>query len=175
MIDVSTTLYKNQTALEHLNYLFDSSQINFEHHLLLAEFTIHEGQFTKAKKLLDEAKSIHPYYVPRTDDLMGRMYLLSKKHAQAISSYKKYLAEKNNDPHTLYSIAKLYAQSGNKNEAWKWLQQSMATGFRYSYVLKADATWDEMRKTSQWKSLIKKYPARTYFEPHLIQLQSSSN
>jgi tetratricopeptide (TPR) repeat protein len=175
MIDISTTLYKNQTALEHLNYLYDSSQINFEHHLVLAEFSIHEGQFAKGKKMLDEAKNIHPYYVPETDDLMGRMYLLSKKPAQAILPYKKYLAERENDPHTLYSIAKLYAQSGNKNEAWKWLQRSMANGFRYAYVLKADAVWDEMRKIQQWNELIKKYPARTYFEPHLIQLQSSSN
>ena len=175
LINVCVALYKNKIALAHLNYLYDSAKINFDDRLLLAEFTIHEGLFAKGKKIIDEARSIHPYNVPETDDLTARMYLLSKKYSQAISFYKKFLAENENDPHTLYSIAKLYAQSGNKNEAWKWLERSMTNGFHYSYILKADPAWDTMRKTAKWNSLLKNFPSKKYFEPQLLQLQSSSN
>lgn len=175
MINVSTALYKNQKALDNLNYLYDSAKINFGDRLLLAEFNFHEGEYAKGKKLLDEAKNIYPFYVPETDDLTGRMYLLSKKYSSALVAYQKYLTENKYDPHTLYSIAKLYALSGNKNEAWKWLERSMTNGFNYKYILQADATWSEMRKTANWNSLIKKFPAKIYFEPGLVQLRSSSN
>src|SRR6185503_10365080 len=77
IIDVCKATYKNRAALEHLNYLFDNAKINFPNRILLAEFSIHSGQFVKAKKILTEAESIHPYIVPEIADLSGRLQLLS--------------------------------------------------------------------------------------------------
>jgi hypothetical protein len=50
----------------------------------------------------------------------------------------------------------------------------MANGFQYSYILNADATWSDLRKTTKWIALMKKFPAKIYFEPQLIQLGSSN-
>jgi tetratricopeptide (TPR) repeat protein len=167
LIDVSKALYKNRAALEQLNYLYDKQQINFPNRLLLAEFSIHSGQFEKGKKLLDEAEAIHPYVVPEIADLKGRMYLLSQKPAQGISFYKNFLAIHPSDCNTFYTLAKLYAQTGNKGEAWKWLKEAMKKGFNYSYILNSDVTWNDFRKTQQWNSLIKQFPMKKYIDPVL--------
>ncbi|MBK6379589.1 MAG: caspase family protein [Chitinophagaceae bacterium] len=51
LVDIYAALYKNSSALKQLNYLYDSSQINFEKRMLLAEFNIHAGEFEKGRYL----------------------------------------------------------------------------------------------------------------------------
>lgn len=165
MADVCISLYKNREAMEQLGYLYDNSRINFAQRMLLAEFSIHAADFVKGKKLLDEAGAIHPYPLPEVAGLNGRMNLMQKKYVQAISFYKNYLQQKPADPQALYSIAVLYAKSGNKNEAWKWLRQALQAGFNYSLVLDADASWIQYRHSMQWAALLKKYPMKKYSSP----------
>src|SRR6185436_7912251 len=103
--DVCKALFKNRVGLEQLEYLYDHQQINFPNRLLLAKFLVHSSQFEKAKKTIEEAQAIHPYVVPETFDLLGRLYLLSGQPAKAIKFYKDYLSLNLNDPYTLYTIA----------------------------------------------------------------------
>ena len=163
MIDVCKAIYKNRAALEHLTYLYDNQKINFPNRLLLAELYIHSAEFAKGEKLLEEAQSIHPYIVPETFDLLGRMNLLARQPAKAIPFYKNYLAARANDPNTLYTIAKLYVQTGNSKEAAKWLEAAINKGFNYSWVLKFDPAWNVLRKTGVWNNLIKRFAAKEYF------------
>lgn len=155
MVDISKAIYKNRTALENLVYLYDHQKINFDHRLVLAEFYIHAGEFTKGKKVAEEAQTIYPYPVPATNDLMGRLHLLSLQPLKAIPFYKNYLSVNPDDPNTTYSIAKLYAQTGNSKEALKWLETAIKKGFNYTWVLKFDTAWDIIRKTATWNSLTK--------------------
>jgi Tfp pilus assembly protein PilF len=165
LIDVCKALYKNRAGLEQLNYLYEHQQINFPNRLLLAEFLVHSSQFEKAKKIIEEAQSIHPYVVPETFDLMGRLYLLSGQPAQAILFYQDYLVVSPNNSNTFYSMARLYAKTGNEIEAWKWLEESMKKGFRYSWVLQFDPAWKNFRNTKKWNDLIKRFPMKKYFNP----------
>ncbi|HEY6062213.1 MAG TPA: caspase family protein, partial [Chitinophagaceae bacterium] len=96
LVDVCKSLYKNRVGLEQLNYLYGHQQINFQKRLLLAEFLVHSSQFEKAKKIIEEAQAIHPYVVPETFDLMGRLYLLSGQAAKANLFYQDYLAVNTN-------------------------------------------------------------------------------
>ena len=155
LIDVCKIIYKNRAAFEQLNYLYDSGEINFPDHLLLAEYCIHAGQFEKAKKLLTEAESIHPYVLPEIADLFGRLNLMSNQPQAAITFYKNYLAINKDDRFALYTIAKLYTQMKDMPEAWKWLKLSIDKGFNYYWVLKLDPTWNNYRETSDWKDLTK--------------------
>jgi tetratricopeptide (TPR) repeat protein len=162
LVHVCHVLYKNTEALEHLSYLYDSSRINFPGRMMLAEFSIHAGLYVKGKKLLDEARGIHPYVLPEIADLSGRMNLMQNKTAQAITIYKNYLLLRPNDPGACYTVAILNAKSGNKSEAWKWLEKSLASGFNYSFVLDADPAWNTFRNTQQWNKLTGKYPMKAY-------------
>ncbi len=165
LIDVCKALYKNRAGIEQLNYLYEHQQINFQKRLLLAEFLIHSSQFDKAKKVIEEAQAIHPYVVPETFDLMGRLYLLSGQPAQAILFYQDYLVVSPNDPNTLYTIAGQYAKTGNEMKAWKFLEESLKKGFRYSWVLQFDPSWKNFRNTKKWNDLIKRFPMKKYLNP----------
>ena len=105
--------------------MYQNKQIKFPDRMLLAEFDIHAGQFAEAKKLLDEARAIQPYYIPAIEDLNGRLLLLSGKPKEALLYYQDYLAGNNNDSMTMYTIGRLYAQIGNTAEAFKWLEKAM--------------------------------------------------
>ncbi len=159
IIDVCKATYKNRAALKHLDYLYDSAKINFPNRMLLAEFSIHAGQFAKAKKILGEAESIHPYIVPEIADLNGRLQLLSNQPQQAIPFYQAYLNSIKEDKYfTQYTIARLYAQMKNTKEAWKWLKLAMDNGFGYYWVLKYDSVWNNYRNLPQWKQLTGQIP-----------------
>ncbi|NOT52358.1 MAG: hypothetical protein HOP10_13900, partial [Chitinophagaceae bacterium] len=165
LVDVSKAIYKNRTGLEQLTYLYDHQQINFPKRMLFAEYSIHAANFEKAKKILTEAQAIHPYVVPESFDLMGRLYFLSKQTQNSLAWYNDYLDTKPNDPFTLYTIAKLSLQSNNKSGAWQYLEKAMKNGFNYAYVLNTDDTWRSFRKDVKWTSLLKKYPVKEYYYP----------
>ncbi len=167
LVDICKALYKNRAGLEHLNYLYDHQQISFPKRLLFAEFCIHSSQFDKAKKLIEEAQGIHPYVVPETFDLLGRLNMLSGQSVQAIKFYKDYLLAVPNQSNTLYTLAGLYAKTGNNTEAWKWLEESLVKGFRYSWVLQFDQAWKNFRNTKRWDDLMKRFPMKKY-ESHAL-------
>jgi len=154
LVDIYTALFKNRAALAQLDYLYDSSQINFEKRMLLARFNIHAGDFEMATILLDGDEWMHPYVVPDIADLRGRMYLLSNEPKKAISFYRQHFLLSNSSYSSAYTLARLYAKTGNKNEAFKWLDIAVKQGFNYSYVLKYDPYMNALRNTGRWKKLI---------------------
>jgi tetratricopeptide (TPR) repeat protein len=163
LVDIYKALYKNRAAMEQLNYLYDSSQINFPKRLLFSEFNIHAGRFEKAKLLLDKAEEIHPYIVPEISELKGRLYLLANKPKEALLFYQRSLhAQKNDVWFTSYSLARSYAQTGNDKEAFKWLQVAIDHGFNYSFVLLNDPYMDDLRKTAKWQTMISSISAKKY-------------
>ena len=154
VVDVYTSIYKNKAALEQLNYLYDSSQINFPKRLLFAQMAMFAGQYEKSKKLLNEARTIHPYNLPEFADLSGRLYLLSNNPDSAISYYKNYIKTNPDDANAYYTLSRLYAGINNKAEALNWLEQSIKHGFNYAYVLEADPSMDNLRGTARWKAMV---------------------
>ena len=171
LVDIYTVLFKNRAALQQLNYLYDSSQINFEKRLLLAQFNIHAGWFNEAKQLLDKAEAIHPYMVPEIEDLRGLLNMLNNKPKEAIEFYYRSLTASEMYPgnevktftgSTLYSLSRLYAKTGNNKEALKWLQSAIDFGFNYSFVLQNDPFMDNLRRTAKWKTVINSIPAKKY-------------
>ena len=163
LIDVCHVLFKNRKGLENLEYLYQNKQINFPGRMLLAEFDIHAGRFAAAKQLLDEARAIHPYYIPAIEDLNGRLLLLAGQPKQALRYYRDYLTGNDNDSMTLYTIGRLYAQMGNTAEAFKWLEKAMAKGFNYSFVLTYDPAWEAYRKLPMWTALRTRFPNKKMY------------
>ena len=168
LIDIYAALFKNSAALKQLNYLYDSSQINFEKRLLLAQFDIKAGQFDKANELLTKAEYIHPYVLPQIANLRGLSNMLAGKPTEAIAFYKKNIDVQKKDPwFTNYSLARLYAITDNQTEAWKYLQRAINAGFNFSFVLQNDSFMDNLRKTPKWQSTISNIAMKQYKKTNL--------
>jgi uncharacterized protein HemY len=65
----------------------------------------------------------------------------------------------------MYAMATQYAKSGNQNEAWKWLEESLKKGFNYSWVLKFDPSWKDFRNSKKWNDLVNRFPKKEYLIP----------
>ena len=179
LVDIYKALYKNRSAFNQLNYLYDSNLINFQKRLLFAQFNIHAGQFEKANNLLDKAEAIYPYPVPEITDLRGRLNMLADNLKKAIAFYENYIqsdtAGTTSDYTTIkeprdgkitermvkidsrrmqaYTLARLYAKNSKPGEAFKWLETAINFGFNYSFVLQNDPYMVSLRKTTKWQIL----------------------
>lgn len=164
LVDAGLALYKNKATLEQLNYLYDSDQINFPKRMLLAEMTMYAGQFEKAKKILDEARQVHPFNHDKFAELNGRIKLLANKPDEAIVAYKAYVTDSYpngynseymiNGTDAYYTIARLYAGKKNSTQAFIWLKKAISDGFNYEYILELDPLLSDLRKKPEWKTLV---------------------
>lgn len=162
LVDSYAYDFNFKDALEQLDSLNSRHEINFDKRLMLSEFLVHAGRFDEAAVLLKEAQQIHPYRISTIADLNGRLYLLKKDQAKAIPFYMDYLSQVPGDSLCMYSIARLYAQSGKKAAAMEWLQKAISHGYDYSWVLKMDPAFNAMRKQSQWTKLMAQVKPRLY-------------
>ncbi len=163
LVDIYKALYKNRAALDQLNYLYDSSQINSEKRLLLAQFDIRAGNFDKANESLNKTESYTPYTIFEINNFRGLAAMLANKPNEAIAAYKKSINAQETDPwFNNYSLARLYASTGNIKEAWKYLQYAIDFGFNYSYVLVNDNYMERLRKTAKWQTMISSISMKKY-------------
>lgn len=165
LIDTYSQTYYYQSALIHLDTLYNRKEINYPKLIMLATYKMQDGVYEKATALLKEAQTLYPFKMAEIDDLNGRVNLLANKPKLALPFYQSYLNAMPNDYSTMYTIAKLYALTGNQAEAWKWLEKAVDKGFRYSWILKFDQAWDKFRLQAKWKSMINRYPMKSYPEP----------
>ncbi len=161
LVDAGAAIYKNKATLEQLNYLYDSSQINFPKRMMLAEMTMYAGQFERSKKILEEARQIHPYNLDEFTELNGRLNLLANRPDDAINFYKQFVTAINpDDANAYYTIARLYAGKQNSTEAFAWLKKAIKNGFTYTYILELDPQMSQLRKRPEWEKLVAK-PMKT--------------
>jgi len=161
---VYTALHKNSSALDQLNFLYDSSLISFDKRLQLARFNIYAGNFTIANALLNKADSIHPYVLPEIYNLYGLSNMLANKSKEAIPFYENNIKQVEEDKRkfTAYTLASLYAETGNNREAIQWLETAIGYGFNYSFVLLNDPLMDKLRNTQKWKTLVGSIAMKEY-------------
>jgi tetratricopeptide (TPR) repeat protein len=166
LVDAGLAIYKNKATLVQLNYLFDSGQINFPKRMLLAEMTMYAGQFEKSKKILDEARQIHPFNHDTFAELNARIKLMANKPDEAIAAYKAYVTDSYpngfdseyvvDGTNAYYTIARLYASKQNSVQALIWLKKAINNGFNYTYILELDPLMSDLRKMSEWKRVVPK-------------------
>ena len=165
LVDGYNEIYQYQAALTELDSLNRRNEINFPKQLLLAKYLIHSGKFTEAQSQLTGAEKIHPYKMPEVIDLNGRLQLLSGHPAEALKFYQQLLVTNKNDSNIIYNIARLYAKTGNINEAWHWLDVSLKKGFNFSFVLQFDPYLEVLRRSTKWNSLLSGYTMKKYPAP----------
>ncbi len=164
LVDIYKALYKNRAAFTQLNYLNDSNQINLDKRLLLARFNMYASKFDSANELLNKAQTHTPYTVLEINNLRGLSNMLANKPKLAIPFYETYLKQGSTESrrNTSYTLARLYAKTGNNNKAMQWLKTAIGYGFNYSFVLQKDPVMDKLRKTEKWKTLVGHITAKKY-------------
>jgi tetratricopeptide (TPR) repeat protein len=158
LVATYTSTWNYSNALQLLDSLYRFKQINFSNQLQMAKFYIHAGQFKKGETVLAEAKSIYPYQLPIFGELTGLSHFMAGNPLQALPYYLALLKENEKNPLLLYTIASLYAQSGKKDIAWKYLEKAVDSGFHYGYVLRYDVPAKRFEKNPKWEALIGRFP-----------------
>lgn len=156
LADVLDQTYQYNHALQLLDSLNTSKEINHTHLLRLARYTMHRGKYDSAQRLLAQAKALHPFKVYNFKELQARLSLLSgDKNAIA-----RYIAlqtgDKDADAHA-YTLSRLYAASGRTEEALTWLEKALEKGFNHKLVLNYDSRMEPLKKHKKWTSLRMKY------------------
>ncbi len=164
LVDIYNALHKNRAAFNQLIYLNDSNQVNLPKRILFAQFNIWAGNFGKADESLNKTESYVPYFVPEINNLRGLSGMLANKPTQAIEFYTKSLNAKqsNTSWYNNYSLARLYAKTGDADEAWKYLQLAINSGFNYFYVFQNDSYLQALRKTSKWQTMMSSIVMKKY-------------
>lgn len=162
VVDMARMVYRNRKGYAQLTYLFDSAQINFPHRLLYAEWSLRAGNPEKARKVMQEAQVMYPFYLPEAQPLNARSWMAAKQYTKAIPLFREVANRQQQDAGAWYSLARCYALAGNGSEALKVLETAIGKGFNYGFVLDADVAWAAYRKQSQWSVLLKKVKRREY-------------
>jgi endonuclease V-like protein UPF0215 family len=131
---------------------------------------MYAGQFERSKKILDEARQIHPFNHDTFAELNARIKLLANKSDEAIAAYKAYANDSypngfNSEymvdgTNAYYTIARLYAGKKNNTQAFIWLKKAINDGFNYAYILELDPLMSDLRKKPEWERLVAK-PMKT--------------
>ena len=162
LVETYTSNYNYTKALIQLDTLNNKNELNFDKQLVLANFYMQDGYFAEADKLLQTAAKINPVFNVELTALKGRLATLIKKPKLALENYKLIYELNKTDNINLYTIARLYAATGNKPQAWKWLNLALEAGFNYTYVLKYDPSLQSFRKDNKWTKMLSdievKYP-----------------
>lgn len=145
LIDIYHRQLEFDKAISVLEDLLRNNQINMELRLKLADLYMLSSRYSESDTLLKTASIIKLEEVDGLDELRGKLDLLRGENQSAIGLYKKVLATKPTyqQADVQYTIARLYARSGDKDQAWKWLQKAIASGFKYKWVIKYDEVWKD--------------------------------
>lgn len=157
LVDAAVTQWHFTEALEQLDSLYSRGEINYTHQLMMGDFYTRAGRNDSALKILSQAAKVYPNEIAAVWELQAKQQFMSKNITASISLYKKYLETDPGNVNVMYSIARAFAQSGKRNDAFEWLERSLEKGFRHRFVLSYDSSWNGIRETSKFREMVKKY------------------
>lgn len=144
-------------ALQHLNSLAQSKQIDYENMLLLADYLIRQSKFTEADSLLNLLLGINPNRKTEIDELKAKSNLFSGNLKSALTYYLKKADQIRKDFNTKYLVSRIYALQKDNKKAKLWLKKSLQDGFKYYRVIQMDSAWNAIRKQKDWKNIVPEY------------------
>jgi len=161
LIETTSEAYYLTSALTQLDSLENRKQMNYRMQFLYAKLLMHSSRFKEAFTVLKSAEGMYPFADEEIIALKARLSFLEANFKDALNIY--LLLDKNyKDPSYQYSIARIYAFMKNNAAALEWLKKAVAGGFDYTWVLKEDWAWKELRASSQWKTITAKLSPRVY-------------
>ncbi len=157
LVQLYHRLYRYFDALPILEKLNRKKEIDFSNRLLLADYYSRMGKYKNAESLLKKATAIQPLELKETNELFAQLYRMSEKQDLSIEYFKRVNEMDPMNGLSLYSIATIYAESGQQDEALAWLEQALEKGFNYKKVLVYDPDWKGLRADERFNSLMLNY------------------
>ena len=146
-------------ALKELDYLYIHDQINFDQLLNYTRFTIHSGSFDKGQILLQVAEKTYPFVVTTIEEYKARNLYLAHQDVEARAGYSNLvLLDAEHKMMHYYTLARLYARTGDMGMALEKLNRAIEAGFYYTWVLDKDETINSLKALPQWKEIRGKLP-----------------
>jgi len=136
-------IFQYDEAIAVLDSLYKNGGLDFPNRLVFADLQLRSGQFEAAKQLIDKAWDIQPEAVPGLAGLNAKWHLLNGEPDKAMPLYKQELsfAKDREKAYIIYTLARIYAQKGEKSKALELLWQATDNGFDCPLVMKYDPVW----------------------------------
>ena len=85
---------------------------------------------------------------------LGYALHYSSEHARAIQSFERAIQLGFRTPTSMYNVACGYAMMGRRDEAFEWLNKSVAAGFEISNYVNGDRDLDSLRSDARFKRFL---------------------
>ncbi len=161
LINQYLEFFEPQKALNILEELVDSNQLNVETRRQLIHTYAWTGQLEKAQTYLDWLIKKPIGMLQEDHHTAALFYLAKEESSKAIDSFEKVLEYKPDDKNIQYQIATLHTLNNQKDKALTWLEKSINNGFRFEKVIAYDPALKDLRTTPDFQALIKKYNLET--------------
>ena len=171
LVEIYALNYRFSNALTQLDSLYKKREISYDKQLLLATYFMQDGHFSEAEKLLKDAGLLKPVLDTVLIALNAKLAMLDNKPEEAMAYFNRLYLLNKTDKINLYNMARLQATTGNKTQAFNWLNLAVEAGFNYNYVLKYDPALKNLRKDAYWKKMIKGIKGKEYFSLSMIETQ----
>jgi tetratricopeptide (TPR) repeat protein len=149
-------LRRFEEALPMLESLLENGQIDLTHRMKLAELHALSGEFAMADALLQVAEKIRFEPVPGLNEVRGKLALLRSKNSEAKQFYEGELAMTTEEERKFiyYTLARLAATEKDGPKALDWLGKALEAGFDCKWVVRYDASWQQLRKNEAFTNLL---------------------
>jgi superkiller protein 3 len=115
------------------------------------------GKYKIAEKYLRKSVRKDPKYAMAYYDLGILLTKFKTRHMQAIRCFMTAITLDPNMAWAYYSVACLYALSGNKEQALNYLKQSLERGLSDKKHIESDPDMDSLREEKEFRGLMIKY------------------
>lgn len=152
---------KNQLLVVYdlLKAMEERGQCKYMDMVDLTDNYVLSGEYFKADEFYERLDTIYPIDYDFLNEINAKRYLLSREYQIALEHYIDLDPDETDDISHNYTLSRLYATTGNEEEAKEFLADASALGFNYYWVLQKDPLLKELRDTELYKSLIKElYP-----------------
>ncbi len=157
LINQYTTVFEHDKALELLEQLNDSLQLDTRRRQLLVRNYMLRGDLDKAEPLLDFGVK-KPIGADKEDLLLESLFLrLKKDYKEAIKSLEYVMKFDPKNADLQYRYATLHVLKGNDRQAIKWLGKAFKNGFNYKKIVKYDPDLESIRDLKKYNKLLIKY------------------
>ena len=123
--------------------------------LLMCKIYLKSKNTQRISSLLNEVKARTP--IPYFHVEMAKIYLALKKHKKAIGEYNAALAIEPKNINALLGMAEVHSDRNKTKEAIGFLEKAIKSGFHSANEIKENPYFFNLRTTSSYQKLLKKY------------------
>mgnify|MGYP003667593251 CR=1 FL=1 len=111
-------------------------------------------EYATGTKAIDQALKMTPFDNEALRNNQGLVYLRQKDWKQAEALYQKLSEEYPENVGYLYTLARIYAQSGKMKKAFKYLDKGFDQNWNFDYVIYSDPLLTPLKTESKWEKKV---------------------